>query len=247
MLSFFRKIRQKLLQENKVTRYLIYALGEITLVVVGILIALGVNNHNETLREKAREKQIVLALHNEFEENQTSLKFEITRIQGMIGAQELLLSLFGSKNLPTDDALDSLISTSFINITWNPSSYVLNDLKNSGQISKLSNPKLQSLLFGWERHYEDVNEFTEDDLRSSSDFLSFVKQKGSLRNADSPYLIQKGKNYSRSKFDFSNSELFNDIGFENVVDDKYVTSFLLLQQYEETIGIIEEILTTIDY
>lgn len=247
MISFFRKIRQKLLQENKVTRYLIYALGEILLVVIGILIALGVNNHNETLREKAREKQIVMALHNEFEENLTSLKFEITRIQGMIGAQELLLIFFGSENLPTDDPLDSLISTSFINITWNPSSYVLNDLKNSGQISKLSNPKLQSLLFGWERHYEDVNEFTEDDLRSSSDFLNFVKQKGSLRNADSPYLIQKGKNYSRSKFDFSNSELFNDMGFENVVDDKYVTSFLLLQQYEETIGMIEEILTATAY
>jgi len=242
MISFYRKIRQSLLSQNQVTRYLIYAIGEIILVVIGILIALGVNNHNETLREENRERQVVLALHNEFEENQTSLKFEIARIQGMIGAQELLLSLFGSKNLPTDDTLDSLISVSFINITWNPSSYVLNDLKNSGQISKLSNPKLQSLLFGWERHYEDVNEFTADDLRSSNDFINFVKRNGSLRNADSPYLIQKGKNYSKSRFDFSNSELFDDIGFENVVDDKYVTSILLLQQYEETIGKMDEIL-----
>ncbi len=247
MISFFRKIRQRLLSQNQVTRYLVYAIGEIILVVVGILIALQVNNWNETQREKTREKQIVLSLHNEFEENLSSLKIDIARIQGMIGAQELLLSLIGSKNLQTDDVLDSLISTSFINMTWNPSSYVLNDLKNSGQISKLSNPKLQSLLFGWERHYEDVNEFTADDLRSSNDLLSFVKQKGSLRNADSPYLIQKGKNYSKSKFDFSNSELFNDIGFENMVDDKYVTSILLLQQYEETIGIIEEILSATAY
>jgi hypothetical protein len=43
MISFFKKIRQKLLSENKVTRYLIYALGEILLVTIGILIALQMN------------------------------------------------------------------------------------------------------------------------------------------------------------------------------------------------------------
>ncbi|WP_026952516.1 hypothetical protein [Algoriphagus mannitolivorans] len=47
MISFFRKIRQKLLQQNRVTRYLAYAIGEIFLVVLGILIALQVNNWNE--------------------------------------------------------------------------------------------------------------------------------------------------------------------------------------------------------
>jgi len=247
MISFFRKIRQKLLQESRVTRYLLYAVGEILLVVIGILIALGVNNFNETLREENREKQVVIALHSEFEENLTSLKFEIDRIKVMIETQEGLLSLMGSENLPADDVLDTMISNSFINMTWNPSSYVLNDLKNSGQISKLTNPHLQSLLFGWERHYENVIEFTEDDLRSSADFLNFIKQSGSLRNADAPYLTQKGKKYSKSKFNFSNSELMRNISFENVVDDKYVTSILLLQQYEETVGIIEEILIASEY
>ncbi|WP_348719101.1 DUF6090 family protein [uncultured Algoriphagus sp.] len=47
MISFFRKIRQKLLTQNRVTRYLIYAFGEIFLVVIGILIALQVNNWKE--------------------------------------------------------------------------------------------------------------------------------------------------------------------------------------------------------
>jgi glycyl-tRNA synthetase alpha subunit len=47
MISFFRKIRQKLLQQNQVTRYLVYALGEIALVMIGILLALQVNNWNE--------------------------------------------------------------------------------------------------------------------------------------------------------------------------------------------------------
>ena len=47
MISLFRKIRQKLLAENRVTRYLVYALGEIVLVMIGILLALQVNNWNE--------------------------------------------------------------------------------------------------------------------------------------------------------------------------------------------------------
>lgn len=47
MISFFRKIRQKLLSQNQVTRYLAYAIGEIFLVMIGILLALQVNNWNE--------------------------------------------------------------------------------------------------------------------------------------------------------------------------------------------------------
>ncbi len=47
MIQFFRKIRQKLISENRFSKYLIYAIGEITLVVIGILIALQINNWNE--------------------------------------------------------------------------------------------------------------------------------------------------------------------------------------------------------
>ena len=52
MIKFFRKIRQNLLTENKFSKYLIYAIGEIILVVIGILIALGTNNWNNEKQEK---------------------------------------------------------------------------------------------------------------------------------------------------------------------------------------------------
>ena len=52
MIKFFRKIRQKLLTENKFSKYLLYAIGEIVLVVIGILIALQINNWNEQRKEK---------------------------------------------------------------------------------------------------------------------------------------------------------------------------------------------------
>ncbi|WP_373520090.1 DUF6090 family protein [Aquiflexum sp.] len=59
MLNFFRKIRQKLLEENKIGNYLKYAIGEILLVVIGILIALQINNANEAYKANQSE-QVVL-------------------------------------------------------------------------------------------------------------------------------------------------------------------------------------------
>jgi hypothetical protein len=59
MIKFFRKIRQKLIKENKVGNYLKYAIGEILLVVIGILIALQINNANEAHKAKQSE-QVVL-------------------------------------------------------------------------------------------------------------------------------------------------------------------------------------------
>ena len=54
--KIFRKIRQRLLSENKFSKYLIYAIGEIILVVIGILIALGINNWNENWKIKMKRK-----------------------------------------------------------------------------------------------------------------------------------------------------------------------------------------------
>ncbi len=59
MIKFFRKIRQKLLSENKFSKYLIYAIGEIVLVVIGILIALQINNWNEGRKEFNKSKALL--------------------------------------------------------------------------------------------------------------------------------------------------------------------------------------------
>jgi len=69
MIKFFRKIRQKLLTENKFSKYLLYAIGEIVLVVIGILIALQINNWNELRKANNREhslyQNILIDLENE--------------------------------------------------------------------------------------------------------------------------------------------------------------------------------------
>jgi hypothetical protein len=65
MISFLRKIRKQMLKENKVIRYVLYAIGEILLVVIGILIALQVNNNNDLKKLKAKEReQLTYVLEN---------------------------------------------------------------------------------------------------------------------------------------------------------------------------------------
>jgi uncharacterized membrane protein YgaE (UPF0421/DUF939 family) len=60
MINFFRKIRQQLLTENKFSKYLIYAIGEILLVVIGILIALSINNWSQFEKDRVKEKSILV-------------------------------------------------------------------------------------------------------------------------------------------------------------------------------------------
>ena len=74
MINFFRKIRQKLLTENKFSKYLLYAIGEIVLVVIGILIALQINNWNQQRILEKQSQQVLLNLREEINENKTELE-----------------------------------------------------------------------------------------------------------------------------------------------------------------------------
>src|SRR6056297_1334171 len=74
MIKFFRKIRQNLLSEGKTGKYFKYAIGEIILVVIGILIALQINNWNEARKKKQVEKQVLISLFQEVEKDRIMLK-----------------------------------------------------------------------------------------------------------------------------------------------------------------------------
>ncbi|MEP0132087.1 MAG: DUF6090 family protein [Eudoraea sp.] len=82
MIKFFRKIRQKLLTENKFSKYLFYAIGEILLVVVGILIALQVNNWNERKKDRKSEYKSYQKILSSLQKDSLEL-VKIIRIQDL--------------------------------------------------------------------------------------------------------------------------------------------------------------------
>lgn len=95
MFKFFRKIRQNLLSEGKTGKYLKYALGEIVLVVIGILIALQVNDWNEHRKSNAFEQEMLTQIQDNIGNDKTNLKkvqdnFKraITSIDKILGHQQ---------------------------------------------------------------------------------------------------------------------------------------------------------------
>ena len=98
MIPFFRKIRKKLADDNKPLKYLRYAIGEIVLVMVGILLALQVSNWNEKRKQDANFDKLIDALENEIIENIHEANHEIVIMKeedahDLISFIEMLLKL----------------------------------------------------------------------------------------------------------------------------------------------------------
>ncbi len=94
MIKLFRKIRQRLLTENKFSKYLLYAIGEIFLVVIGILIALQINNHNETRKEKALERELINLLITDLEEKKEENISDLKISDGIIERFQKLVDMW---------------------------------------------------------------------------------------------------------------------------------------------------------
>ena len=80
MIKFFRRIRQNLLSNNKISKYLLYVLGEIILVMIGILLALQVNNWNQKQLEKKQIRNIYARIVQDFKHSATEIKNDIAQM-----------------------------------------------------------------------------------------------------------------------------------------------------------------------
>lgn len=92
MIKFFRTIRQSLLSQNKVSKYLLYAIGEILLVVIGILIALNINNANEKRKNKEKITNILLEIQKDLETDITESIYLFERFKRADSIQDLILN-----------------------------------------------------------------------------------------------------------------------------------------------------------
>lgn len=116
MLAFFRKIRKNLISENKLTKYFFYALGEIVLVVIGILIALKINNWNTNEISHQKElsylQEIRDNLEQDFKRIDSVLAFNHDKVPVVNGMMQIF-----SESLTNDErvALFNTYSTPF---TW---------------------------------------------------------------------------------------------------------------------------------
>ena len=151
MIKFFRSIRQTLINEGKTVSYLKYAIGEIVLVVIGILIALQINSWNQSRLDRIEEKNILANLHDEFLDNKKMLDSTTAIYKSAINANTVLMGLIGksAEELQTYN-LDSLFAASL------PSSQIVfsnNTIKNiveTGKLDIIQNPEIVKLFNQWD-------------------------------------------------------------------------------------------------
>ena len=151
MIKFFREIRRRLLSENKFNKYLIYAVGEIVLVVIGILIALSINNWNENEKLRNTEQQYLLALKEEFGFNMVELKRIMDQNKWNMENAIKILDITGSENPEiTDEEFGTLLTRSLSRETrFDPNQGVLDEIINSGKLGIFSNKELKFALSSW--------------------------------------------------------------------------------------------------
>ncbi|MFT6796607.1 MAG: hypothetical protein ACJART_001751 [Maribacter sp.] len=97
MIKFFRKIRQRLLTENKFSKYLLYAIGEIVLVVIGILIALQINTWNEEQKVRVLERETLVEILENITEIESDLTESLERIIFLNMYTDSVLTLIETK------------------------------------------------------------------------------------------------------------------------------------------------------
>jgi len=257
MIKFFRKIRQKLLTENKFSKYLIYSIGEIVLVVVGILIALQINNWNEGRKDRIQEQVLLEQLHREYNSNLIQLDEKIEIRKRVINACSKLFKSIDEPELFQTDSLITQTGALGTAATFDP---IVNDLISSGKLQLITNQRLKELLTLWTT---EVVQLTEEEINyyefRNNEYRSYIQEHFILRDIHDlmwsnstflSFLLDKSKGVdtssSRSKHKINVASILNDPQFENIVTQCRtlavicnLQSYTLRDRIEEILGIIE--------
>ncbi len=145
-MKLFRRIRHKLILDNKKVQYLKYAFGEIILVVIGILIALQINNWNESRKGDIALKEYLVKIKSNTMEDMLELdSLSIGRRQIAKLCKQARTSIL---NKTEDENIMLFMSSgwAFIDLYFNPSIAGYESLKNSKYYGKINNTALDSLL-----------------------------------------------------------------------------------------------------
>ena len=169
MIKFFRKIRQQLLIERKTGKYFRYAIGEILLVMVGILLALQVNNWNEERKQEIELKGFLNKIAQNIREDIAMAKLHKSRRENTQKNSKLTIEMLmrGEFNLELVRKSDHF----FYEFYFRPNLSGYEALKSSGYISKIRSSNLDSIL----HKYYALIDYIEDREISYNEFIENIE------------------------------------------------------------------------
>jgi hypothetical protein len=150
MLRFFRTIRKKLIEEDNVRTYLLYAIGEILLVVIGILIALQVNNWNETRKNKQLEQTYYENLIRDLKSQLNDIQIQVNSEDNVQAAvEEIIQSLNTDFAETVPSQLTKKLTLATITRTPNLFDASFEDLKSTGNLNLIGNEELKTSILDY--------------------------------------------------------------------------------------------------
>jgi len=158
MIKFFQKKRYNLITDNS-GKYIRYAIGEIVLVVIGILIALQINYWDLHRQDLAEEQKILLQLKSEYEKNLVQLEEKIKMRINIIAEYRKILSLMDGEAEDTTYQIFLDMYRILQDPTFDP---IQNDILNSGKIRLVRNDNLSHLISNWSSDLLQVKELEQE-------------------------------------------------------------------------------------
>jgi hypothetical protein len=248
MLRFFRQLRQRLLSDNKFSKYLLYAIGEILLVVIGILIALQIDNWNEDRIKRNAEHELLLNLKEELVTNRALLIEAISYTsKSMSGARQVVeIYQDGYKGYQPSE-LDSLLGICQWAWTYDPVMGVPISIRTSGQINTIRNDELRLFVASFEEMVRDVQE--EGNLLREMIVGQFMPMVGKYvsSNNRSHFIGEGYAIVETSVFESDYEGLFADRELENLItyihvwrNDQLSEENAFLKRLDHTLKVLNE-------
>ena len=209
MIKFFRKIRQKLLSEGKTGKYLKYAIGEIILVVIGILIALQINNWNEERKQSKLEESTLIDLRTNLLADIADFQADINGYSAAANSCRNIID-FIDGNIPYHDSLNSHLGKLRIQGVFSPTKIAYENLKLSG-IKLISNDSLRNTISNlYEVQYKYMEGYLEAEYQLDNQVLS--------------------KYYSKEMQEYSPFRYAIPVDYENLVNNQEFRNLLVHRQ-----------------
>ena len=172
MIKFFRRIRQQLLTDNKFSKYLLYAIGEILLVVIGILIALQINNNNEARKQRVQELHYLKNLRTDLVLNIAELDRYISTRNARIESANYVLEHFEGKPLTDLNAFAFHTTNIYIWQKFTQQDNTFQELVNSGNLALISNDSIKNGLLNLQALYKKLKN-EEEHFRYDAEVLLY--------------------------------------------------------------------------
>ncbi|WP_169338362.1 DUF6090 family protein [Psychroserpens burtonensis] len=223
-----------MIKENKASKYLLYAIGEIFLVVIGILIALQINNWNEDSKQSRIEQQYLVALKEEFKYSHQKLE-QVIAVNKSNADYALKISDLMGPDIPAITEKEfSTLAMEMTNweVIYHPNQAVLDEIISSGKLSIFSNAKLKFALSSSKGLLSKIRFQEDEHAVVRRDIIAIMNADG---NAKKMITDAQGDTFDikESKFKLGNLHLLQSQKLENELTDFILTARYLNQNYYE--------------